>query len=432
MVAQAEMTQIGDGGDGQPSLRARHPDRSDRKVGRGTSTGFPASRPTMPSAHSPESKLGVTVEYALLPEDGDGDRNDQSLAATDRTRNWVSIFLRSWLAITYVGRSSDSGHALTQYASLLYLGGKIIEPLAQRIVGPSHQDDPFGNWGMAGTGTEDLAWYPTDFLRDVLPVPCHSHNDYWRKIPLFSALYAGCTGVEADVWLRAGDLLVGHDTASLQPNRTFATLYVNPLVEILTRQNPATKYYNETNNGVFDTDPAQTLVLLVDLKTDGLETWPWVMKQLGPLRERGWLSRFEDGKFHHGPITVVGTGNTPFDLIVQNSTYRDAFFDAPLDGLKNSPFDATNSYYASVSFWKAIGAVWWKGMPGNGQLVKIKEHLREAHQRGLKARYWQLPEWPIHVRNRMWKVLGQEGIDMLNVDDLEAATREDWTAPGTY
>lgn len=317
--------------------------------------------------------------------------------------------------------------------SIILLVVDISETIAQHLLAARNTNgDPFGNWGKPGTGTEDLAWYPTDFLRDVLAVPCHSHNDYWRKVPLFSAIYAGCTGVEADVWLRDGDLPVGHDTASLQPNRTFQSLYVNPLVEILTRQNPTTEFYQGTNNGVFDTDPEQTLVLLVDIKTDGSETWPWVMKQLTPLRERGWLSYWADGQFHRGPITVVGTGNAPFDQIVRNSTYRDAFFDAPLDKLENSTFDSTNSYYASVNFWSAIGAVWWTGGPVQGKLDKIRSHLREARDRGLVSRYWGLPSWPIHVRNRVWEVLVEEGIGMLNVDDLEAAVKQDWTKPGTF
>lgn len=225
---------------------------------------------------------------------------------------------------------------------------------------------------------------------------------------------------------------MGHDTASLQPNRTFQSLYINPLVDILTRQNPKTEFYDGTTNGIFDTDPSQTLVLLVDVKTGGAETWPWVMEQLAPLRERGWLSYIENGEHHRGPITVVGTGNTPFDQIIANSTYRDAFFDAPLDRLGDSAFDATNSYYASTSFWSSVGPVWWKGSPTDEQLEKIRSHLGEAHERGLKARYWELPAWPIHVRNNVWKVLVEEGIDMLNVDDLDAATKQDWTAPGTF
>ncbi|KAH6636887.1 PLC-like phosphodiesterase [Chaetomium tenue] len=317
--------------------------------------------------------------------------------------------------------------------TVTYLLVRSAEAMAHRFLGVrSSSGDPFVNWGKPGTGTEELAWYPTDFLRDVLPVACHSHNDYWREIPLFTAIYAGCTGVESDVWLRDGDLLVGHDTASLQRNRTFQSLYVNPLVEILTHQNPSTSYYNGKTNGVFDTDPDQPLVLLVDIKTDGSETWPWVMKQLAPLREKGWLSYYENDQFHQRPITVVGTGNAPFDQILGNSSRREAFFDAPLDKLENSGYNLTNSYYASADFWKAIGAVWWTQGPSKSQLEKIRSHIREAKNRGLVSRYWGLPWWPIHARNQVWKVLVDEGIGMLNVDDLEAATKKDWTKRGKF
>ena len=320
---------------------------------------------------------------------------------------------------------------------LLNLGDEIKRRLSEGRHDAPPEYDPFINWGRPGTGTEGLAWYPTDFLRDVLPIPAHSHNDYWRKVPLFSALYAGCTGVEADVWLLNNDLLVGHDLPSLQVNRTFQSLYINPLVDILTRQNPATPFYDGKLNGVFDTDPDQTLVLLVDLKTEGESTWPWVVEQLEPLRERDWLSYYADGKFVKRPVTVVGTGNTPFDQVAAaNSTgplhRRDAFFDAPLDKLENSVYDWTNSYYASVSFWRTIGATWLKGEPSPEQLTKIRKQLKEAHKRGLKSRYWELPVWPIHVRNRIWQVLVEEGIDMLNVDDLQAAKGEDWTKPRTF
>ena len=43
------------------------------------------------------------------------------------------------------------------------------------------------------------------------------------------------------------------------------------------------------------------------------------------------LTYVENNEVHFRPITVVGTGNTPFDVLMQNSTYRDTFFDAPLD-----------------------------------------------------------------------------------------------------
>ncbi|KAH8805729.1 hypothetical protein F5884DRAFT_823348 [Xylogone sp. PMI_703] len=336
-------------------------------------------------------------------------------------------------------------------------------------------DQVLSNWGKPGSGTEGLAWYPTDFLRDVLPIPCHSHNDYWRKVPLFSALRAGCTGVEADVWLYGEELYVGHNTASLQRNRTFQSLYVNPLVQILERQNPQTEFYNGTDHGVFDTDSGKSLTLLVDLKTGGAETWPVILKHLEPLRERGWLTYVQDGKVHPRPITVVGTGNTPFDVLMANSTYRDAFFDAPLDEMwepRNSSgdhdwsdladdmpgddaaeegsieeaavhaktgdegqgksgvlptdeFNETNSYYASVAFSSGVGRL-WKGRITPRQLKIIRGQIRGAHRRGLKVRYWDLPSWPLGLRNHVWDVLIREGVDMLNVDDLRAASKQVW------
>jgi hypothetical protein len=359
------------------------------------------------------------------------------------------------------------------------------------LIWSSENDSALQNWGRPGTGTELLAWYPTDFTRDILPIPCHSHNDYWRRVPLFSALRAGCTGVEADVWLFDAELYVGHNTASLTRNRTFTSLYIDPIVRILEDQNPSTPFYNGTSHGVFDVDPGQSLTLLVDVKTGGVETWPWVVAQLQPLRERGWLSFVENDELHMRQVTVVGTGNTPFDLLTLNTTYRDTFFDAPLDmmweprrvtpEMQNWPafddslpgerlvedegsfeeelpsatntkslsspaptpssqpslgqgqvgttpdtqFNFTNSYYASVSFGHAVGRI-WRGRLSPRQMKIIRGQIRGAHRRGLKVRYWDLPAWPLGLRNHVWDVLVKEGVDMLNVDDLRGASRLKW------
>jgi hypothetical protein len=66
------------------------------------------------------------------------------------------------------------------------------------------------NWGAAGHFGEGLKDYPTDATRDVTPIPCHSHNDYWRRVPFWDAIHWGCTSVEADVWLFDDELFVGY------------------------------------------------------------------------------------------------------------------------------------------------------------------------------------------------------------------------------
>ena len=53
--------------------------------------------------------------------------------------------------------------------------------------------------------------------------------------------------------------------------------------------------------------------------------------------------------------------------------------------------------------------------------------MRGAHKRGLKSRYWETPAWPTSLKYRVWELLVKEGADVLNVDDLEAATKLDWT-----
>ncbi|RMZ88465.1 hypothetical protein DV736_g4306, partial [Chaetothyriales sp. CBS 134916] len=312
----------------------------------------------------------------------------------------------------------------------------------------------------------DAGHWPTDITADIHPVGCHSHNDYWRKKPLFSALHAGCTSVEADVWLFDQDLYVGHNTAALTPARTLRTLYIDPLLKILDRQNPSHELHpnlDTPRNGVFDTNPAQNLVLLIDFKGDGEALWPYVYNQLEPLREKKYLTHFNGTTVVEGPVVVVATGNAPFNRIVENANYRDIFFDAPLDlmdkalpvaasddELEKSPGASTslnggqghsgaaprnpgaysthNSYYASVSFKKAVLGfpTLWHNRLSHAQLEIIRAQIEGAHARGLKVRYWSIPSWPVPLRNYLWRVLVREGVDYLNVDDLRHATRGRW------
>lgn len=313
--------------------------------------------------------------------------------------------------------------------------------------------------------SHDLGHWPTDITADIHPVACASHNDYWRKEPLFSALHAGCTGVEADVWLFEENLFVGHSTASLTAQRTLQSLYINPLLEILDKQNPQHSFHpslDTPRNGVFDTNPKQNLVLLIDFKNNGEEIWPYVYEQLQPLREKQYLTYFDGTDMVEGPITVVATGNAPYNRVVENPKYRDIFFDAPLDLMDKassstdvseiaaqddaaSPQDSgqghsgaaprdpdaysiQNSYYASVSFKRSILGfpTLWRNTLSDAQMSIIRAQIAGAHARGLKVRYWSVPEWPVSMRNYLWRVLVREGVDYLNVDDLKSATTGQW------
>lgn len=243
--------------------------------------------------------------------------------------------------------------------------------------------------------------------------------------------------MEADIWLENDLLRVGHTRHTVLRGQTLHSLYLNPLLEMLKQHN---RHLNESVPisasqaevvGIFAIDPTQTLVLLIDFK-DGEHLWDYLLEQLRPLRENGYLSFFNGSEIVSRPITIVVTGHAPFHRVLRN-THRDIFYDAPLDTLDvdvssgtAEPYSTQNSYYASVDFRKAIGSL-PLGRLSQDQLAKLRNQVRAAQERGLKVRYWGTPNWPVSLRNYVWRVLVREGVDMLNVDDLRAATRVDWT-----
>ena len=230
---------------------------------------------------------------------------------------------------------------------LTIIGNLIVLGIPDRI------HDIIGTWGKPGHIGAGLSHWPTDFTRDILPIPCHSHNDYWRSVPLYSAIEAGCISVEADIWLFTDELYVGHSVESLTPNRTLDSLYITPLVDILAKQNQDPLVIPDPSHplhGVFDTTPEQPLIFLIDFKTSGTELLPRVVRALEPLRSKGYLTRWNGSDLVHGPIIVVGTGETPFDMVRSDNDnpHHDIFFDAPLNEMYERSEEATKKTTSRV------------------------------------------------------------------------------------
>lgn len=243
--------------------------------------------------------------------------------------------------------------------------------------------------------------YPTIFTQNIVPKAIHSHNDYWRDVPVLTALSLGVASIEADVWLVNGTLFIGHELAALTPARTFDSLYVQPLLTIINNMNPKNAFTasQTTPNGVFDMSSSTPLQLLVDIKTDGDETLPSVLEALEPLRKAGYLSVFANGTLTLNPLLVIGTGNSPLEPIKALNP-RDFFFDAPLTELdvpSNTTWSPELSPIASTDYGAAIG---WSGI-GNiseGQRRNITKFVQSANVRGIKSRFWDTPGWPIFAR----------------------------------
>ncbi|KAF5541191.1 hypothetical protein FMEXI_8027 [Fusarium mexicanum] len=252
---------------------------------------------------------------------------------------------------------------------------------------------------------------------DPIPIPCHSHNDYWRPKPFTDAITTGCIGIEVDVWKVGDELMVGHAKGDLSAEETLTSMYIQPLVNLLKVRNQD-RDPGLLPQGVYDREPNQTVVLLVDLKSNPDTTWPLLLEKLEPLRQRGWLSHVSDGKFVSRPITVVATGKTEFRLVKDANPSHDVFFDAPLKSLAEGQYDQTNSYYASTSLKKSLG-----NFLGPGKLELIRNQIAQAHSRGLLVRYWGLPPMLPTVQRQVDRKLLNEGVDVINVDNLKEAKR---------
>lgn len=197
----------------------------------------------------------------------------------------------------------------------------------------------------------------------------------------------GCVSIESDVWLYNGTLYVGHEPSSLSPARTFQSLYIEPILSVLNRENPVSSFVtSKTHNGVFDGYSSQTLYLFVDVKTPGETTWPYVVQGLQPLRDAGYLTTYDARGVTPGAVTVIGTGNTPLDQI-QNKKSRDYFYDAPISLLGTTLSDITSdvSPIASADFAAVFGTIQDTKF-NSTQLATLRSQIATAKRKGILTR----------------------------------------------
>lgn len=240
------------------------------------------------------------------------------------------------------------------------------------------------------------------FAQSELPAG-HAHNDYEHARPLFDALANGFTSIEADVWLRDGELLIGHDENDLGPERTLESLYLDPL-------------RREVTDG-------GKLILLVDIKTDGEATYSVLSEVLSGYSDI--LKRRQNAAMVDGPVTIIVSGNRPLaTMLVEDPGY--AFYDgriSDLDGDLSSDFMPLVSDNWTKHFsWTGAGE-----MPDN-ERQKLADLVEKAHAKGYALRFWGTPDKAGPQRDVLWTALAEAGVDFINTDDLSgfAEGRPPW------
>jgi glycerophosphoryl diester phosphodiesterase len=230
------------------------------------------------------------------------------------------------------------------------------------------------------------------------PLPkAHAHNDYEHERPLWDALAHGFCGVEADIYLVDGRLLVAHDREDLKPERTLQALYLEPLRKRVTE-----------NEGHVHRGKKMKFTLLIDIKSDGEATYRTLSKVLARYREI--LTETKDGKTTHRAVTAVISGNRAKETIAAGNP-RFAGIDGRLGDLESKdPGDLLpliSDRWSSHFDWNGQGE-----MPAD-QRQKLHEIVKKAHASDRRVRFWATPE-----KVSVWRELQAAGVDLINTDDL--------------
>jgi len=234
----------------------------------------------------------------------------------------------------------------------------------------------------------------------VTPLPlAHSHNDYDRPNPLEDALANGFTSVEADILFIYGKLYVGHNMPKKKRHnlKTLTRQYLKPLYR---------RY--KKNNGAIYVDYDQAFYLWIDIKFEPHQTYKKLREILYPFREM--LNYYENGQLHKGPITVILSGERPFQLLLNDSLQLMTLDGRPSDLRKNypshlMPFISENAAkVAGTDDYSKVGEAEW---------LRIKAFIDAATAQGKKTRLWATPE-----KEQLWEQLLVLGIDLINTDDL--------------
>ncbi len=232
-------------------------------------------------------------------------------------------------------------------------------------------------------------------------LPAHSHNDYKHNQPLFDALECNFKSIEADVYSVGDSLFVSHNFEDIKPGRTLRQLYLEPLKKRII-QNKGSVYGN-----------GEELILLIDIKDDGLKTYQNLHRIL--TEYESLLTSFAHEKKKKGSILVVVSGSRPFEYM-QSQTIRYAGFDGRLENLDSeiSPdlMPIVSDNWVKYFKWDGTGKI-----PEN-EKQKLVELSKKAKQKGYILRFWGTPNRTAQQRIAVWSELKNAGVGLIGADEL--------------
>lgn len=229
------------------------------------------------------------------------------------------------------------------------------------------------------------------------PVLLHSHNDYWRPAPFWTAYSYKLYSYEADVYLVDGVVCVAHDREDIKPENNIESLYIEPMVSVY-----------KANGGKPWEDAKHGIQLMVDIKDETDLTMEALVEAFGKYPEV-----FDRSVNPYG-VQIVITGNFPDP---EDFDKWPAYMG--IDGRFDEEY--TPEQFERVVMFSApfSNYVRWngKGTMIPEQEAELKKAIDKAHSMNRPVRFWGTPEY-----ETMYYTFYNLGIDFINTDEPELAS----------
>jgi alkaline phosphatase len=218
----------------------------------------------------------------------------------------------------------------------------------------------------------------------------HAHNDYEHPVPFYTAYNAGFGSIEADILLYENELYVAHNAAGIAPGKTLQSLYLNPLQEVI-----------QKNNGRVYADSTKHLLLLIDLKTPAE---PTLDALLNVLKQYTMITTCPG-------LNIVITGNSP-DITRLTAYPAWLFFDGNLG--KSYTAEALHKIAIFSDDFRRYARWDGTGILVDSARKKIESAVTKAHSLHKPIRFWAAPDVP----NAWHQLIGLKA-DYINTDKIQ-------------
>ncbi|WP_231465280.1 MULTISPECIES: phosphatidylinositol-specific phospholipase C/glycerophosphodiester phosphodiesterase family protein [unclassified Pedobacter] len=219
----------------------------------------------------------------------------------------------------------------------------------------------------------------------------HSHNDYHQNLPLVMAYKAGMNSIEADVFLKDGELYVAHEAKEINILKTLKSLYLSPLAEL----------FKAHNHHAFK-DRTKHLQLVIDIKEDHVNVLKKLIIELKEFEKVFNIVRNPEA------IKIVISGDMPQPVDFANWPEYIFFDGRPETSYTQNQLKRVGMISQNIKKYTA-----WNGTdePTPADYAKLEKLINDAHNAGKPFRFWATAD-----NRNAWMILERLGVDWINTD----------------